>query len=125
MYEDINGNKKYNYQYTYAHKEYVTYHYSGKLMPALWFRYELQPITIKYTERRQPFYTFITSVCFCFFLFNDIALRKLISGYKTYLLMTQIFFEGNLNVLQQRLYHHFHILLDKALKYNSIFEIDF
>ncbi|VBB27258.1 unnamed protein product [Acanthocheilonema viteae] len=63
VYEDINGNKKYNYQYTYAHKEYVTYHYSGKLMPALWFRYELQPITIKYTERRQPFYTFITSIC--------------------------------------------------------------
>uniref|UniRef100_A0A0R3RY80 Endoplasmic reticulum-Golgi intermediate compartment protein 1 n=1 Tax=Elaeophora elaphi TaxID=1147741 RepID=A0A0R3RY80_9BILA len=63
VYEDINGNKKYGYQYTYAHKEYVTYHYSGKLMPALWFRYELQPITVKYTERRQPFYTFITSIC--------------------------------------------------------------
>uniref|UniRef100_A0A0R3QV60 Endoplasmic reticulum-Golgi intermediate compartment protein 1 n=1 Tax=Brugia timori TaxID=42155 RepID=A0A0R3QV60_9BILA len=62
VYEDITGNKKYSYQYTYAHKEYVTYHYSGKVMPALWFRYELQPITIKYTERRQPFYTFITSI---------------------------------------------------------------
>ncbi|KAM3727096.1 Endoplasmic reticulum-Golgi intermediate compartment protein [Dirofilaria immitis] len=63
VYVDINGNTKYSYQYTYAHKEYVTYHHSGKLMPALWFRYELQPITVKYTERRQPFYTFITSIC--------------------------------------------------------------
>uniref|UniRef100_A0A915Q235 Endoplasmic reticulum-Golgi intermediate compartment protein 1 n=1 Tax=Setaria digitata TaxID=48799 RepID=A0A915Q235_9BILA len=63
VYENINGNKKYSYQYTYAHKEYVTYHYSGKLIPALWFRYELQPITIKYTERRQPLYAFITSIC--------------------------------------------------------------
>uniref|UniRef100_A0A9J2NZB9 Endoplasmic reticulum vesicle transporter C-terminal domain-containing protein n=1 Tax=Ascaris lumbricoides TaxID=6252 RepID=A0A9J2NZB9_ASCLU len=63
VYEDIAGRTKYSYQYTYAHKEYIAYHHSGRIIPAVWFKYELQPITVKYTERRQPLYAFITSVC--------------------------------------------------------------
>jgi len=31
-------------------------------MPALWFRYDLSPITVAYTEKRQPFYHFLTMV---------------------------------------------------------------
>lgn len=30
---------------------------------AIWFRYDLSPITVKYVERRKPFYHFITTVC--------------------------------------------------------------
>jgi len=56
-------NLLHGYQYTYAHKEYVGYHHSGRVIPAVWFRYELQPITVKYTERRQAFYIFLTSIC--------------------------------------------------------------
>ncbi|KHN84426.1 Endoplasmic reticulum-Golgi intermediate compartment protein 1 [Toxocara canis] len=63
VYEDISGRTKYSYQYTYAHKEYIGYHHSGRIIPAIWFKYELQPITVKYTERRQPLYAFLTSVC--------------------------------------------------------------
>lgn len=63
VYEDIAGRIKYSYQYTYAHKEYIAYHHSGRIIPAVWFKYELQPITVKYTERRQPLYAFLTSVC--------------------------------------------------------------
>ena len=30
---------------------------------AIWFRYDLSPITVKYVERRKPLYHFITTVC--------------------------------------------------------------
>jgi hypothetical protein len=30
---------------------------------AVWFRYDLSPITVKYTVTRQPFYHFVTTVC--------------------------------------------------------------
>lgn len=29
----------------------------------MWFRYDLSPITVKYTVTRQPFYHFVTTVC--------------------------------------------------------------
>lgn len=32
------------------------------MMPAIWFRYELSPITVQYTERRKPLYHFLTTV---------------------------------------------------------------
>uniref|UniRef100_A0A0M3JSR8 Endoplasmic reticulum-Golgi intermediate compartment protein 1 n=1 Tax=Anisakis simplex TaxID=6269 RepID=A0A0M3JSR8_ANISI len=63
VYEDIHGKMQYSYQYTYAHREYISYHHTGRIIPAIWFKYELQPITVKYTESKQPFYTFLTSVC--------------------------------------------------------------
>lgn len=63
VYEDIDGNVLYSYQYTFGHKAYLTYHHSGKIIPAIWFKYELQPITVKQTETRQSFYAFLTSIC--------------------------------------------------------------
>ncbi|CAF3965375.1 unnamed protein product [Rotaria magnacalcarata] len=33
------------------------------MVPAIWFRYDIIPITVKYTERRQKIYAFITSIC--------------------------------------------------------------
>jgi endoplasmic reticulum-Golgi intermediate compartment protein 1 len=62
LYEELGGRRIFSYQYTVAHKEYLAYHHSGQILPALWFRYELTPITVKYTERRQPVYSFLTSV---------------------------------------------------------------
>lgn len=63
VYESIGGEQRAGYQYTYAHKEYMAYHHSGRVIPAVWFKYELQPITVKYAEHRQSFYTFLTSIC--------------------------------------------------------------
>ncbi|KAF7470542.1 endoplasmic reticulum-Golgi intermediate compartment protein 1 [Marmota monax] len=61
VYEDKNGKQRYSYQYTVANKEYVAYSHTGRIIPAIWFRYDLSPITVKYTERRQPLYRFITT----------------------------------------------------------------
>lgn len=32
-------------------------------MPALWFRYDLSPLTVKYKERGEPFFSFLTAIC--------------------------------------------------------------
>lgn len=64
VHEDYSGTILNSYQYTFGHKSYITYHHSGKIIPAVWFKYELQPITLKQTEQRQSFYAFLTSVCF-------------------------------------------------------------
>ncbi|XP_055460508.1 endoplasmic reticulum-Golgi intermediate compartment protein 1 isoform X2 [Psammomys obesus] len=63
VYEDKSGKRRYSYQYTVANKEYVAYSHTGRIIPAIWFRYDLSPITVKYTERRQPLYRFITTIC--------------------------------------------------------------
>ncbi|XP_037117525.1 endoplasmic reticulum-Golgi intermediate compartment protein 1 isoform X3 [Syngnathus acus] len=63
VYEDLSGKQRFSYQYTVANKEYVAYSHTGRIIPAIWFRYDLSPITVKYTERRQPVYRFITSIC--------------------------------------------------------------
>ncbi|CAF4003799.1 unnamed protein product [Adineta steineri] len=48
----------------YFNSEYNPYQpHGGGMIPAIWFRYDLIPITVKYTEHRQKFYTFITSIC--------------------------------------------------------------
>ncbi|XP_025242735.1 endoplasmic reticulum-Golgi intermediate compartment protein 1 isoform X1 [Theropithecus gelada] len=65
VYEDKSGKQRYSYQYTVANKEYVAYSHTGRIIPAIWFRYDLSPITVKYTERRQPLYRFITTVNLC------------------------------------------------------------
>lgn len=43
----------------------MAYSHTGRIIPAIWFRYDLSPITVKYTERRQPFYRFVTTVSRC------------------------------------------------------------
>ncbi|KAG5852959.1 hypothetical protein ANANG_G00068060 [Anguilla anguilla] len=63
VYEDMSGRQRFSYQYTVANKEYVAYSHTGRIIPAIWFRYDLSPITVKYTERRQPLYRFITTIC--------------------------------------------------------------
>ncbi|XP_076825366.1 endoplasmic reticulum-Golgi intermediate compartment protein 1-like [Clavelina lepadiformis] len=63
VYESIDGKTRYLYQYTHAYKDYIAYGHGHKIMPAVWFRYELTPITVKYTEKRKPLYHFITMVC--------------------------------------------------------------
>lgn len=61
--EDVEQNVHYLYQYTHAYKDYISFGHGNRVMPAIWFRYEMTPITVKYTEQRKPFYHFITMVC--------------------------------------------------------------
>ncbi|EDO49249.1 predicted protein [Nematostella vectensis] len=63
IYQKLDGTTTFSYQYTWAYKEYVSYSHGGQMLPAIWFRYDLSPITVKYIERRQPLYHFITTVC--------------------------------------------------------------
>ncbi|XP_060075500.1 endoplasmic reticulum-Golgi intermediate compartment protein 1-like [Ylistrum balloti] len=63
VYEDIKGNIHFPYQYTYSHRDMLQYGHGGRIMPAIWFRYDLSPITVRYMERRKPFYTFLTTIC--------------------------------------------------------------
>lgn len=63
VYIDSRSNRRYPYQYTYSYREVLQFGHGGRAHPAIWFRYELSPITVKYTERRQPLYHFLTTVC--------------------------------------------------------------
>lgn len=63
IYEKLDGSTTFTYQYTWAYKDYVAYGHGGRILPAIWFRYDLSPITVKYVERRKPLYHFITTVC--------------------------------------------------------------
>ena len=63
VYEDVSQNVRYPYQYTYSYREVIQYGHGGRVMPAIWFRYELSPITVRYIEKNKPFYTFLTTVC--------------------------------------------------------------
>jgi len=59
VYVDLGGSKVVSYQYTYAPR---TRAQLGR-HPAIWFKYDLNPITVRYHERRPPLYTLITTVC--------------------------------------------------------------
>lgn len=64
IYEQTNGDKLFPFQYTYAYRDYIPYiHGTFKAPSTVWFRYDLNPITVKYTEKRKPIYSFLTSVC--------------------------------------------------------------
>ncbi|XP_076054131.1 endoplasmic reticulum-Golgi intermediate compartment protein 1-like [Oratosquilla oratoria] len=63
IYEDLQGNQVISYQYTYAYRNYISFSHGGRAIPAVWFRYDLTPITVKYHEKRPPMYSFITTVC--------------------------------------------------------------
>ncbi|GAB6023900.1 hypothetical protein CHUAL_008635 [Chamberlinius hualienensis] len=52
-----------SYQYTYAYKSFVSMNFAGKSIPALWFRYDLTPITVQYHTRPKPIYSFFTMLC--------------------------------------------------------------
>ncbi|CAG0891053.1 unnamed protein product [Darwinula stevensoni] len=63
IYEDYYGNTMVSYQYTYAYRSFVSFSHGGRVIPALWFRYDLNPITVKYHEKSAPFYSFLTTIC--------------------------------------------------------------
>ncbi|XP_070540553.1 endoplasmic reticulum-Golgi intermediate compartment protein 1-like isoform X2 [Ptychodera flava] len=63
VYEDVWGKTNISYQYTYAYKDYVAFGHGHRVLPAIWFRYDISAITVKYHETRAPFYTFITTIC--------------------------------------------------------------
>ncbi|KAK2143437.1 hypothetical protein LSH36_840g02016 [Paralvinella palmiformis] len=65
VYQDITGRQTLHpYQYTYAYRDWIYYGRDGVMRsPAVWFRFDIQPITVKYTERRRPLYGFLTTVC--------------------------------------------------------------
>ncbi|XP_042893444.1 endoplasmic reticulum-Golgi intermediate compartment protein 1-like [Penaeus japonicus] len=63
IYESATGNQVIAYQYTYAYRSYISFSHGGRVVPAVWFRYDLTPITVKYHFKRPPFYSFITTVC--------------------------------------------------------------
>lgn len=64
IYEDVGGKQVFPFQYTYAHREYVPFTHGGfTVPPTIWFRYDLNPITVKYIEYRKPIYTFLTTIC--------------------------------------------------------------
>jgi len=62
-YEDISGGKLTAYQYTYAYRSHISFGHGGRVIPALWFKYDLNPITVRYHESRPPLYHFLTTIC--------------------------------------------------------------
>jgi hypothetical protein len=62
-YDDISGNKLVAYQYTYAYRSHISFGHGGRVIPALWFKYDLNPITVRYHEERPPIYHFLTTIC--------------------------------------------------------------
>jgi len=58
VYETRNGKNHISYQYTYAYRSFI-----GRGGAALWFRYDLSPLTVKYNERGEPLLAFLTAIC--------------------------------------------------------------
>lgn len=63
IYETLGGDVQKPFQYTFAYKSFISLSHTGRILPAIWFRYDLNPITVKYKEHRQPFYHFLTAIC--------------------------------------------------------------
>ncbi|XP_065883405.1 endoplasmic reticulum-Golgi intermediate compartment protein 1-like [Dysidea avara] len=63
IYRPVSGDKLSGYQYTYAYKGYGLQGGYQRMIPAIWFRYDLSPLTVQYTDRRKPVYHFITMIC--------------------------------------------------------------
>ena len=63
IYEESSRSIKNSYQYSYAYKNFITFTVSGRVIPAVWFKYDLNPITVKYHKGGKPLYSFLTSVC--------------------------------------------------------------
>lgn len=63
IYEERNGKLLRPYQYSYAHKKYISMSFTGHVIPAVWFKYDINPISVKYKERRKPFYEFLCMTC--------------------------------------------------------------
>lgn len=60
---DVSGRKRTSFQYTFVYRTRLALSHTGRFIPAVWFRYDVSPITVRYHEKRPPFYTFITTLC--------------------------------------------------------------
>lgn len=63
IYEEYNGSMLRPYQYSFAHKKYISLGFTGQVIPAVWFKYDINPISVKYKLRRKPFYEFLCMTC--------------------------------------------------------------
>lgn len=63
IYEELNGSTLRPYQYSHAYKKYISIGFTGHVIPAVWFKYDINPISVKYKERRKPFYEFLCMTC--------------------------------------------------------------
>ena len=45
-----------------SHQEYIKVVHNKRAKPAVWFKYELTPITVLYQEKQKPLYGFLTTV---------------------------------------------------------------
>ncbi|CAG5098291.1 Oidioi.mRNA.OKI2018_I69.XSR.g15534.t1.cds [Oikopleura dioica] len=59
VHTDNKRQTKFGYQYTVTSKTFK----NTRGTPAIWFRYEIAPITVKYTHKKKPFYHLLTTVC--------------------------------------------------------------
>jgi len=57
-YEDLSGKKLYVHQFTANSNEIQT-----NVLPALYFRYDLSPVTVKYTHHKESFFRFLVQIC--------------------------------------------------------------
>jgi hypothetical protein len=57
-YEDLRGKKYYVHQFTSNSNDINT----GQL-PALYFRYDLSPVTVKFTKAKESFLHFVVQIC--------------------------------------------------------------
>jgi len=62
-YEDISGTKLISISVYIRLQESHLIWTCGRVIPALWFKYDLNPITVRYHETRPPLYHFLTTVC--------------------------------------------------------------
>jgi len=62
-YEEVGGGRLTAYQYTFAYRSHISFGHGGRVIPALWFRFDLNPITVRYHEERPPLYHFLTTIC--------------------------------------------------------------
>lgn len=63
IYEEYSGSMLRPYQYSYAYKKYISLGFTGQVIPAIWFKYDINPISVKYKLRRKPLYEFLCMTC--------------------------------------------------------------
>lgn len=63
IYEELDGSRLRPYQYQYAYKKYISLGFTGHVIPAIWFKYDINPISVKYKKHRRPFYEFLCMTC--------------------------------------------------------------
>lgn len=63
IYDELNGARLRPYQYQYAYKRYISLGFTGQVIPAIWFKYDINPISVKYKKHRRPFYEFVCMTC--------------------------------------------------------------